>query len=76
MVIRLDSELEAALDDLARQRGISPEALALSVLRDRFLGSSAPFQPHDEWERRLLAIGVDCGASLSNTAVGSEGIYE
>ena len=76
MVIRLDSELEPALDDIARQRGVSPEALAVSALRDRFLASSAPFQPHDEWERRLLAIGVDCGVSLCNAAVSSEGLYD
>jgi hypothetical protein len=35
-----------------------------------------PFQPRDEWERRLLAIATDCGTSLSNEAVSSEGIYE
>jgi predicted transcriptional regulator len=76
MVIHLDPELEAALDDVARKRGVSAEALALGALRDRFLASAAPFQPRDEWERRLLAIGVDCRVSLPNAAVSSEGLYD
>lgn len=32
--------------------------------------------PRDEWERRLRAIAIDCGTSLSDAAVSSEGIYE
>ena len=35
-----------------------------------------PLQPRDEWERRLLSIATDCGVSLSNEAVSSEGLYE
>ena len=35
-----------------------------------------PFQPRNDWERRLLAIASDCGTSLSNEAVSSEGLYE
>lgn len=35
-----------------------------------------PFEPQDEWERRLLSIGIPCGASLSNEAVSSDGLYE
>jgi hypothetical protein len=40
---------------------------------------SAPrdaLQPRDEWERGLLAAASDCGVSLSNEAVSSEGLYE
>jgi len=33
-------------------------------------------QPRDEWERGLLAAASDCGVSLSNEAVSSEGLYE
>jgi hypothetical protein len=32
--------------------------------------------PDDEWVRRLRAIATDCGVSLSNEAVSSEGIYD
>jgi predicted DNA-binding antitoxin AbrB/MazE fold protein len=33
-------------------------------------------EPQDEWERRLLELATDCGVSLSNAAVSSEGLYE
>jgi hypothetical protein len=35
-----------------------------------------PFEPRDEWERQLLELAQDCGVSLPNSAVSSEGIYE
>ena len=75
MVITLDPELEAALKETASQRGVSPEVLALTALRERFLAPAlAP--PRDEWERRLRSAATDCGVSLSNEAVSSEGLYE
>jgi len=73
MVITLSPELEAALKDRAQQQGLAPESLALQVLRDRLL---PPFIPQDDWERRLLSIATDCGVSLSNEAVSSEGIHD
>jgi hypothetical protein len=75
MVINLDAELEAALTELARLRGIAPEELALNALRQRFLVAAA-MQPRDDWERGLLAAASDCGVSLSNEAVSSEGLYD
>ena len=33
-------------------------------------------QPRDEWERRLLSAASDCGVSLSNEALSSEGLYD
>ena len=36
MVITLGPDLEAILNDLARQQGVTPEALALKALRKRF----------------------------------------
>ncbi len=41
MVITLGPDLEAALNDLARQQGVAPEELALKALRDRFLPPAA-----------------------------------
>jgi hypothetical protein len=76
MVITLGPELEAALNEAARRQGIAPEALAVDTLRERFLGASRTIQPHDEWERRLLGVAVDCGVSLTNRALSSEGLYE
>lgn len=75
MVITLDPELEAALSQLARREGIDAEVLALKALRDRFLAAPA-IEPRDEWERGLLAVARQCGVSLSNAALSSEGLYD
>jgi hypothetical protein len=73
MVITLGPDIEAALNQQASLHGVAPEALALSVLRQRFVDSKT--LPRDEWERRLLSAASDCGVSLSNEAVSSEGLY-
>jgi predicted transcriptional regulator len=76
MVITLSPDLEAALRELARRLGIDPETLALNALRERFLASTPPVTPQDEWERRLLGAATDCGVSLPHSAVSSEGLYD
>jgi hypothetical protein len=75
MVITLGPELETALNEQADRQGITPEVLAVNALRKHFLPAVAP-QPRDEWERRLLEAASDCGVSLSNEALSSEGLYE
>jgi hypothetical protein len=72
MVIKLGPELEAALKEHARLRGVAPEALVLSLLQERFL----PVTPQDEWERQLFGAAVDCGVSVPDAALSSEGLYE
>jgi len=74
MVIEIEPKLEAALAAQAKQRGISPEAAAVAVLRERLL--PAKIEPRDQWERELLAIATDCGVALSNEALSSEGLYD
>ena len=59
----------------AGRRGVAPELLAVELLR-RYLLPAAPPIPIDEWERRLFAAAVDCGVSVSDTALSSEGLYE
>ncbi len=76
MVITVDPDLEAALNDLARKQGVTPEVLALQALRERFLAPALRSLPRDEWERRLRSAATDCGVSLSNEAVSSEGLYD
>jgi hypothetical protein len=76
MVITLGSELEAALNEVARRQGVSPEVLAIQALRDRFLGQTPADGPRDEWERKLRQVATDCGVSLPDAAVSSEGLYE
>jgi hypothetical protein len=75
MVITVDNELEAALVEQARQRGVPPETLALDALREEFLAPTA-LQPRDEWERGLLAAARECGVSLPDSALSSEALYE
>ena len=75
MVITPGPELEAALNEQARQQGVVPEVLVLNTLRERFL-AAAPLQPRDEWERRLLGLAKDCGVSLPDWAVSREALYE
>ena len=76
MVITLTPDLEAALNDAVRKQGVSPETLALNVLRERFVPRVYDLEPRDEWERQLLSIGIDCGVSLSNEALSREGLYD
>ncbi len=76
MVINIDSELEAALKSAAQRKGVTAEDLALGVLRERFLQPFWTIEPQDEWERNLLAAASDCGVSLPNIAVSSEGLYD
>jgi len=76
MVINLTPQLEAALTEQARQRGIDPEILALEALRDRFLPKVPLVEPRDDWERRLFEAAIDCGVSIPDSALSSEGLYE
>jgi hypothetical protein len=76
MVITLDPELTAVLNELARRQGVAPEVLALNALRERFLSPAAPLLPQDEWERRLLGLAKDCGVSLSDAVLSREELYE
>lgn len=75
MVIHLSSELEAALKKSAGQENITPELLALSVLRERFLVAKT-MTPRDEWERSLLNAASDCGVSLPHSALSRENLYD
>jgi hypothetical protein len=76
MTITLSPDVEAALNERARRLGVSPEALASSILREKLAPPAPPIEPQDEWERRLLELGTDCGVSLSHEALSSEGLYE
>lgn len=76
MVINLTPQLEAALSEQARRRGVAPEILALDALRDRFLPKVAPVEPRDDWERRLFGAAINCGVSVPDAALSSDGLYE
>jgi hypothetical protein len=76
MVINLTPQLEAALTEQAQRRGIDPQTLALDVLRDRFLPRPPAVEPLDDWERTLFGAALDCGVSIPNWALSSDGLYE
>ena len=74
MVLNLSSDLEAVLNEVASRQGVTAEELAIKALKDRFVRPR--IQPKDDWGRTLLAAASDCGVSLSNESVSSEGIYD
>jgi hypothetical protein len=74
MVLDLSPELEAVLKSVARRQGVTAEELAIRALKDRFVRPH--IEPRDDWERLLLEAGTNCGVSLSNEAVRSEGLYD
>lgn len=75
MVITVGAELETCLNELARRQGVTPEALAVKALQERFVTAIA-LQPRDEWERGLLAAAQDCGVSLPDSALSREELYD
>jgi hypothetical protein len=76
MVINPDPQLEAALTAAARTQGVDPVDLALDILRQRMLPRPLPFEPQDEWERRLLSAASDCGVPNPGTTYSREEIYD
>jgi hypothetical protein len=76
MVINLPPQLETALNEQARRRGVAPEIVALDALRDRFLPNAPAVEPQDDWERRLFGAAIDCGVSVPDSALSSDGLYE
>jgi hypothetical protein len=76
MTITLTADLEAALINQSRQLGLSPETIALNVLREKLAPPRQPIEPRDDWERGLLEIGSDCGVSPPHEALSSEGLYD
>lgn len=75
MVITLPPHLESVLAAQARRRGLAPEALALELLLHDLLPVAPPV-PVDEWERRLFDAAIDCGISVPDAALSSDGLYE
>jgi hypothetical protein len=76
MVLQLPPQLESALAEQAKRRGLTPEELALETLRERLLSNAQSLEPQDEWERLLFGAAIDCGVSVPNSALSSDGLYE
>ena len=77
MTIRLTSDLEEMIRRCADERRVTPEAVVVDALRERFLPPlSSAREPLDEWKARLRSVATHCGVSLSDEAVSSEGLYD
>ena len=72
MTLTLPEPLAAALATHARQRGVAPEEVVVHILGQRLL----PLTPIDEWERGLFAAAIDCGVSIPDSALSSDGLYD
>ena len=76
MTVQLEPALEAQLNARALQDGIPAEELVVLAVQ-KLLGSTRPaLVPQDEWEERLLSIGLECNASIPDWALTREYIYK
>ena len=79
MTIALTPDLEQKLARKAQELGTTPESFVLSKIQQEFTETAPkrqpPFEPQDEWERRLQQASSPSGVALSNEAVSSEEIY-
>jgi hypothetical protein len=75
MNITLPDDLVSVLEKEAAARGVTPEIHAINVLRRQLIPGTPPI-PKDEWERKLFEIGIDCGVSVPDWALSSDGIYD
>lgn len=76
MEINLTPQLEAAISEQARRRGVTPEIVVLDALRHQFLPKAPVFEPQDEWERKLFGAAIDCGVAVPDWALSRDGLYE
>jgi len=38
--------------------------------------SALPVEPRDDWERKLFGAAINCGVSVPDAALSSDGLYE
>jgi hypothetical protein len=75
MNVTLPENLAKELTEQARNQGIATHDFAAAIIA-KHLAKKSTFVPRDEWERGLAEIAHDCGVSLTNEAVSSDGIYD
>ncbi len=76
MVITLEPDPEAALNEATVRQGVAPERLVANTLRQRFLNIAAPAVADDEWERGLYGMTRECGVSLPDSPLSRQELYE
>ena len=77
VTVVLPPELERTIVDRARLAGTSPQDFVLKILNDSLTTFAAQqIQTAAARGRALRDGSVDCGVSLSDEAVSSEGLYD
>ncbi len=80
MTIQLSADLEAAVIDEAERLGTTPEVVVSRAIQEHLRARATPVTPDRsaalEKLKRILAVARDCGVSLSNEALSSEGLYD
>ena len=76
MIIEINGELEAAIAAAAMNAGTTTEELALRCLNSAFSKPTEHYMPRDEWERQMFSIISDCGISLPDSVLSSDGYYD
>jgi hypothetical protein len=75
MVITVPPEIEDALEQAARQLGVTPEGFVLAAVRARLAAGDEQL-PQDAWETSLRRVGAPAGVSLSDEATDRELLYD
>jgi hypothetical protein len=77
MTITLTPELEEILVQQAERLRTTPEEIVLTTLRSHLAGVTRNrLRTADDRIAFLREAALDCGVSLSNEAVSSEGLYD
>lgn len=74
--VTLPAELERVAVEEARRAGQSTQEFVLGILRRSLLSLNSTPTDEQEWRQNLTAATVDCGTSLSDEALSSEGLYD
>ena len=76
MVITLEPELEAALNEAVLARGLLRSGWHSMRCDSVTLRPDLPVVPRDEWKRQSTRSARECGVSLPDSSVSREALYE
>lgn len=74
--VTLPTDLERVAIEKAMRAGKSPQDFVLAILRHSLLSPSMTPAAEQEWHQKLTTVSVDCGTSLSDDALSSDGLYD
>jgi len=72
--VTLPTELERLAVEQARRAGKSPQDFVLGILRQSLLAPNSTPATKQEWRQKLTMASADCGTSLSDDALSSDGL--